>query len=342
MISFEKELILALQITDNIIIGGDWNAHNPAWLDKNIDAVGEIILDFIITNNLHILNSMPYDCTLYKNGGSSCVDITLCSLSLVEYCHNWSTNQDDFDLYSDHLPITFNIITNWSSSTINKQKIETWNLRSDCWELYRTKLDKALMEWEIQLPVNISTIPGTKDELDHAIESWTRCLIKTAKSTIGMKTIWKGNKAWWSYKLSKQRKNVQMLKRIFRRIRNNYNFQKYKEAVRELKQNLRIEKHKYLTKSIQSLGDGNIRQLFTQFRSMNTNKISIIPTLVQNENKKDDNQPNTIYQNDQEKDELLVNWFAQPLKLPQETNTEYYQILNIISQITLKITENMR
>ena len=71
-----------------------------------------------------------------------------------------------------------------------------------------------MTQWETQLPAQI---PLSRKELDEAVESWTRCLIEVANSTIGMKTVWKGSKAWWSFKLRNQRKKVQNIKRKFRR-----------------------------------------------------------------------------------------------------------------------------
>ncbi|ETO08966.1 reverse transcriptase, partial [Reticulomyxa filosa] len=126
--AFEEELKEAQKITEHIIIGGDWNAHNPAWLDNNIDHIGEIVLDFIVSNNLHILNSLPFDTTFLKEGGSSSIDISLCSHSLLPLCSNWRTDDYHLDVDSDHLPITFNILAPWSQSRIERQKIETWNL----------------------------------------------------------------------------------------------------------------------------------------------------------------------------------------------------------------------
>ncbi|ETN98128.1 hypothetical protein RFI_39389, partial [Reticulomyxa filosa] len=58
------------------------------------------------------------------------------------------------------------------------------------------------------------------------------------------------------------------------------------------------EKQEYLIKSIQSLQEGNTRQLFSQFKSMNNNKISVIPALINSHN-------NQVAKTDNEKAELL-------------------------------------
>ncbi|ETO29246.1 hypothetical protein RFI_07876 [Reticulomyxa filosa] len=59
--AFEQELQPGMKMTEYIVIEGDWNAHHPAWLDHNIDDVGECILDFIVSNRLDIINTLPFD-----------------------------------------------------------------------------------------------------------------------------------------------------------------------------------------------------------------------------------------------------------------------------------------
>ncbi|ETO10607.1 hypothetical protein RFI_26772 [Reticulomyxa filosa] len=73
----------------------------------------------------------------------------------------------------------------------------------------------------------------------------------------------------------------------------------------QLKRKLKQERREYLIKSIESLKEENTRQLFSQFKSMNSNKISVIPTLIEPTS-------GTIAKIDKEKAEMLVLWFSQP------------------------------
>ncbi|ETO02439.1 hypothetical protein RFI_34992, partial [Reticulomyxa filosa] len=57
--------------------------------------------------------------------------------------------------------------------------------------------------------------------------------------------------------------------------RTNINYWKYKKAMSELKRKLKQEKQEFMIKSIRSLQEGNTKQLFSQFRSMNSNKREI-------------------------------------------------------------------
>ncbi|ETO35100.1 hypothetical protein RFI_01974 [Reticulomyxa filosa] len=85
---FEKELAAAMKITKHIVIGCDWDA-NSAWLDENIDEIGEYIVYFI-NNNLNILNSNPFNHTFDdKRLSLSSIDTTLCLHWLILITVKW-------------------------------------------------------------------------------------------------------------------------------------------------------------------------------------------------------------------------------------------------------------
>ncbi|ETO00136.1 hypothetical protein RFI_37323, partial [Reticulomyxa filosa] len=201
------------KITEHIVIGGDWNAHHPAWLDHNTDDVGECILDFIVPNGLHILNKMPFGYTFMKD--------------------NVTPNDVELDVRSDHLPITFNIKTMWSSPRIERQKIETWNLRSNKWEQFRLRFRRNIDNWMQSIdPIALDNT----ETLDKAVESWTKCIVEASEATIGIKTIWKGNKPWRSDSLSRLRKRVQKSR----------NLMLYKKTAKQLRRRLQLEKHQHM------------------------------------------------------------------------------------------------
>ncbi|ETN97852.1 hypothetical protein RFI_39674 [Reticulomyxa filosa] len=77
------------------------------------------------------------------------------------------------------------------------------------------------------------------------------------------------------------------------------------------------EKQEFMIKSIGSLQEGNTKRLFSQFRSMNSNKITVIPAIVSNDQ---------IARTYIEKVELLVSWFDQHPDFSSEIE-EYYQLV---------------
>ena len=79
---FEKEIILAKNTTSQIIVGGDFNSHNPAWGDTKTGAVGFKMLDCMIPNNLMQLNQNQQEPTFVSGTSSSFMDLTLCCCKL--------------------------------------------------------------------------------------------------------------------------------------------------------------------------------------------------------------------------------------------------------------------
>ncbi|ETO36363.1 hypothetical protein RFI_00698 [Reticulomyxa filosa] len=82
-------------------------------------------------------------------------------------------------LISLSLPNHVQYQTTWSLQRIELQKIETWDLRNKC-EQFRLRLN--IENWMKFID------PIVSREQD----SWIK------QATIGIKTIWKGNKPWWS------------------------------------------------------------------------------------------------------------------------------------------------
>ncbi|ETO34998.1 hypothetical protein RFI_02077 [Reticulomyxa filosa] len=121
--SFEQELQSDMKMTEYIVIGVDWNAYHLAWLYHNIDDTVENILDFIVSNGLHIINTLPFDYTFMKGNATLSIDITLCSSYILPLISNWRTYDVELDVQSNHLPTKFNIKTMWSSLRIKRQKI---------------------------------------------------------------------------------------------------------------------------------------------------------------------------------------------------------------------------
>ncbi|ETO00876.1 hypothetical protein RFI_36564 [Reticulomyxa filosa] len=127
------------------------------------------------------------------------------------------------------------------------------------------------------------------------------------RQILGMKLGIGKTKYWNKYYLEREQaleKEVYRLKRKFRKNIAEINYKKYKRASMQLKRKL---KHKYLIKSIESLKGENTKQLFSQFKSMNSNKISVIPTLIEPTS-------GTIAKIDKEKAEMLVLYYSEETK----------------------------
>ena len=60
----------------NILICGDFNAHNICWGSRSTNSMGATLMDFVDFNNLFILNNGD---TTYCGSSPSCIDVTMCT-----------------------------------------------------------------------------------------------------------------------------------------------------------------------------------------------------------------------------------------------------------------------
>ncbi|ETO25212.1 hypothetical protein RFI_11921 [Reticulomyxa filosa] len=160
--------------------------------------------------------------------------------------------------------------------------------------------------------IELTTIVSRdQDSLDKAAESWNKCVVEAGETIISIRTIWKGNKSWWSGSLSLLRKRVQKSKNRFRKQRTLRNLILYKRVTSQLRTKLQLEKHQH--------GKRNTRNLFTQFKALNTNKICIIPALVNKET-------NSVAKSDLVK-HILTKTSAEHYQHPKDVDEKHCEMI---------------
>ncbi|GBM05438.1 Putative protein in type-1 retrotransposable element R1DM [Araneus ventricosus] len=100
-----QEIISSLP-EEKIIIGADLNGHNTLWGYRSNDNRGKDILDFILANNLNIINKPDALPTFQRNNSVGWPDLILCSQSLIDSSINWEKGGKDQRLASSYRPIS--------------------------------------------------------------------------------------------------------------------------------------------------------------------------------------------------------------------------------------------
>ena len=101
------------QLGDCFILGGDFNAHSPAWAHPDYNSLGEIVEEIMIENNLLLLNNGEATHLNKATGNWSAIDLTF-SKGMTN-ATDWHTHPDLAN--SDHLPIVFSL-HRWNNSAI--------------------------------------------------------------------------------------------------------------------------------------------------------------------------------------------------------------------------------
>jgi hypothetical protein len=109
-----------------LTIGADANSHNLIWGSSNNNPRGEQLMDWILSNNVHIVNkgNKPTFSNIVRE---EIIDLTLCDTNSVDRIENWHVS--DENTLSDHNHIEFDFIiaqAEDSSETYRNVKKTNW------------------------------------------------------------------------------------------------------------------------------------------------------------------------------------------------------------------------
>jgi hypothetical protein len=103
--TYSPDISKILEVGDDALILGDFNAHDGAWHSSLSDSRGNSLVQQIEISDFFILNSDSHT-RCPPNGATTSPDLSLISVHLA-LSVSWST---DTTLNSDHLPICINFI----------------------------------------------------------------------------------------------------------------------------------------------------------------------------------------------------------------------------------------
>ena len=217
---------LSQQLPRPYILTGDFNSHHTLWYGLEPDARGKVIENFILENDINILDENENTYEIYRDGilYKSHIDLTLVTPDLQPDL-DWTTLEDNGG--SDHFPIVIGINKSYDFNTVTK-----WNLKKANWEYYR------------ELAIFGMPSESFKD-VDELTDYIVNTLNSAANQAIGKIKIEKGKipKPWWTNECKIAVQNKKKAYRKFKRRPTDFNHILYKKAnaisvrtVRESKQ----------------------------------------------------------------------------------------------------------
>ena len=212
---------LIQQLPKPFILSGDFNSHNEIWFDKKTDIKGKIVENFILENNLCLLDENSF--TFSRANSQSHIDLTLLSPEIfVDF--KWSTYDDQCG--SDHVPIIIE-----TKDKFNFEGKPRWNMDKADWTKFRSKAN-------FTLPLNnFSNINELSDYITQVIIDAATISIPIIKPMYGKISV-----PWWN---GPCRVAVKRKKCAFRRYLRNptlLNYNLYKKANSEAKRVVRLSK----------------------------------------------------------------------------------------------------
>ena len=124
-----------------LTVSTDCNSHHALWGCEYNNKKGESLVDYILSNDLHVINTGSKPTFQVKNR-SQILDITLASTNMLDHIENWSVT--DRITVSDHKQIEYELLTE-----VKIKMREYRNIKKTDWSKYVTDLEEKLSDVDL-------------------------------------------------------------------------------------------------------------------------------------------------------------------------------------------------
>ena len=220
-----------------LIIGMDCNAESSLWSPRDTDDNGANIAAMIQETDLIVQNEKSQPPTYETENGESYIDVTLSSQSMSDYIREWKVRRDW--TCSDHNAIEIRIAAP-SASDNRLVEANRFNVDKADWRKFNqslTDISKSVLE---PLPLR------SRDDVEAMARSLTCALTDACQGSMPRKKKHKVCNPWWNKDLSSAKKELNRLKRAFKREKDETKYkelvQKYRDCKRSYKKLIKKER----------------------------------------------------------------------------------------------------
>jgi hypothetical protein len=216
---------------EGLILAMDSNARSTLWFDKHTNARGRTMEEYIITKDLHILNTENGIPSFETNRGRSWIDLTLCNSKLAPNVRRWTCGEEES--CADHKIIFFDIelmgdegnaihyfrkrykptVENWGTFDYNLVQNMVKNFECETSPNNLKECDKVLSQ-----KVKFCTDIG---EVIHKFTSATTTACEASFRVLrpGKRASKERSVPWWNTELTTLRKKALAMRRRYQRTR---------------------------------------------------------------------------------------------------------------------------
>ena len=210
-----------------LTISSDCNSHHALWGCEYNNKRGESLVDYILSNDLHVINTGSKPTFQVKNR-SQILDITLASTNMLDHIENW--NVTDRITVSDHKQIEYELLTE-----VKIKMREYRNIKKTDWSRYVTDLEEKLSDVDLD---NVDIQIGAKMVEQAIISSYhDNCKLRKEK-------VRKPEAPWWNNELRDLERNTKRLKRRYEREPTDERGREFKQTLNRFTNEKRKAKRK--------------------------------------------------------------------------------------------------
>lgn len=216
-----------------VLIAIDSNSRSSSWHDTITNERGRILEEFLLSQQLYILNEESHQTTFRSTRGASNIDITVTNVRLLSTVTDWEIS--DQESCSDHSIIRYVMgqrtaphlgknkdETRYKVNNVGKQKFQENLIRLTEQKFFKNQNAADVVEMDNILSIRATQEPDANklvDEFYEVLEEACRSsflTLRASKSNSARRTV-----PWWSEELTIMRKRLNALRRRFQRTKDN-------------------------------------------------------------------------------------------------------------------------
>ena len=209
-----------------LLIGMDCNAESSLWSPRDTDDNGANIAAMIQETDLIVHNQKSQPPTYETENGESYIDVTLFSQSMSDYIREWKVRRDW--TCSDHNAIEIRIAAP-STSNDHLAEASRFNVEKADWKKFNqslTDISASVLE-----PVPLRS----REDVEAMARTLTGALTDACQRSMPPKKKHRVRNPWWNEALSATKKEMNRLKRAFKREKDEAKCKKLVQKYRDCK-----------------------------------------------------------------------------------------------------------
>lgn len=194
---------------NRVLVCADVNGRSPCWFSSGSDQRGQAFENFIIANDLVVLNRRQELHTFASSQGQSNIDVSLASPSLAPYIADWKVA--DISGVSDHNAIVLEWHPDAGHDELRLVVTPEFNIRKANWEE---------LEVEIGQKFDLRAMAVLRDaDAETAARTFGSLLTAACEGTIPRRRLASRTVPWWTAEIDIHRRRVREAKKQLARAR---------------------------------------------------------------------------------------------------------------------------
>lgn len=280
-----------------LMLGVDANSRHQVWGSSDTRDRGEYLLEFILQNDLEILNKGSVG--TYRHEGlnrEEIIDLTISSNDLIPFLKNWHVSLEPS--LSDHRYILFDL--NFELFEVGQYR----NPKRTDWNLYVQYLKERSRELKIKIKSSIDLEEQNRMIKEAIMDSYHKACPVTRKSN------WKN--PWWTKALERTKKEVRRLYNTSKRSEEDKNT--YLKALTDYNKDIRKAKRESFRRFTEEINELPVATRLT--KALGKDHSNGIGTLMRPDGSRTEDQKETL--------ELLMSThFPESQVLKQDSSNMY-------------------